>query len=785
MNAAGLVRPIDVSALQVHEPATHPGDAPGTVEKCLAVPQGVLGPLALGDVHAGAGHPARASVVAAREQLAPVEHPDPAAVLVLRAALVLVVRQTAIEVLLQQHRRARAVVWMGFVGPRLDRRCAEFVESVAGDFGPSLVEHGLARLDVPFPGADVRALEDVPESLTLASELAFGLLAIVDVLHRSGHARGAPGGIERDLGSRPKPPVFSAPGAQKELQIVGFATRQCLSNGVFAPGQMAGVEQGLETAEAGDQIGRLIAQQRVEDRRPPLRIAIHVHPVPQAVASTFDGERQPVSHRGELLLRRLAVGDVGTDRDVFFDHSVRPPEGRDHAVDPIQRAVFGSIADLATPGGSAGNRSPHLGPESVRLNVGVDDPVVLPEQLLLRVAADVAERLIHFDDPARPVRHGDDGVLVNRAQQGVALPNGCLELQLDALLCSDLGSNFHEPGQYAVFVTRRLNLGVDPIFVAILCTVQYLDTTCLTGDHTIEQDLDGRGVGFAAAEELARRATHGFFKRVPGDPGETFIDPVDAHLRVGNGDRIRRVLDDAGKTRQVGRHALCTSLRANAAHRQQPHSQRHQKARCNTADRDESDSGTVDRGFKGRRAGCPKCKCPTSDDEAAQRMQFVVGGSQTAVLCACERAGPAIEDETVRLCRLAVEQLDVERAFGNLGHTAHDLGDHDGGVEQADQIGLALLNRSVGGDTRAVDRGEQSESCTLVDILRQRDAPAEDGHATANGTLHRLTLCRVAPDIHAERGSIHGHRLDVLDQVQVLSSPGWVDREIRTSLGPL
>ena len=50
--------------------------------------------------------------------------------------------------------RFREIVGMRGVQPGLDGGRRDFGEVIADDFRPSRVEHGLAGLHVPFPGAD-------------------------------------------------------------------------------------------------------------------------------------------------------------------------------------------------------------------------------------------------------------------------------------------------------------------------------------------------------------------------------------------------------------------------------------------------------------------------------------------------------------------------------------------------------------------------------------------------------------------------------------------------------
>ena len=149
---------------------------------CFALPQRLLGPLVLGDVLVGAVHPFRFAVFGQCGDLAPVEHPYPLAVFMTHAAFVVVVLRSALETSLQQPVRLLQVVGVREFDPGVDGHGGNLFERVADDVGPALVEDGLAGLDVPLPGADVRAPENVVEPLLLVDERLFRAYAPSDVL---------------------------------------------------------------------------------------------------------------------------------------------------------------------------------------------------------------------------------------------------------------------------------------------------------------------------------------------------------------------------------------------------------------------------------------------------------------------------------------------------------------------------------------------------------------------------------------------------------------------------
>ena len=123
----------------------------------------------------------------------------------------------------------------------------------------------------------------------------------------------------------------------------------------------------------------------------------------------------------ELLLGPLPVRDVGANGQVLVGLPVVAEERHDRRVDPVDAPVLGPVADLASPDASARDRLPELPDELLRVVAGVDDAVVLPEQLLAGVLRDLAELVVDVvDDPAL-VRPRDDRGLVEGVDDVVEL----------------------------------------------------------------------------------------------------------------------------------------------------------------------------------------------------------------------------------------------------------------------------------------------------------------------------------------------------------------------------
>ena len=124
-----------------------------------------------------------------------------------------------------------------------------------------------------------------------------------------------------------------------------------------------------------------------------------------------------------------AVRDVRSDGDVLLDATVVAQERGDDALDPVERAILGAIADLATPALSTGDRAPEVTPERGIVSSRVDDAVVAPQQFATRIAAHATEVVVDVEQRALRVGHRVQRMLFHRAEQGGVFAQGRAELQ--------------------------------------------------------------------------------------------------------------------------------------------------------------------------------------------------------------------------------------------------------------------------------------------------------------------------------------------------------------------
>ena len=105
-------------------------------------------------------------------------------------------------------------------------------------------------------------------------------------------------------------------------------------------------------------------------------------------------------------------------------------------------AVLGPVPEIAPP-----DEPPSYGPPEVRdvlfrMVGGVDETVVLADQLLPGVLGDLAELVVDVGDPAPLVREGDDGRFVQDELQVRQLPEGPLQLLLGTPALGDVRVRF-------------------------------------------------------------------------------------------------------------------------------------------------------------------------------------------------------------------------------------------------------------------------------------------------------------------------------------------------------
>jgi hypothetical protein len=119
----------------------------------------------------------------------------------------------------------------------------------------------------------------------------------------------------------------------------------------------------------------------------------------------------------QLLLGGLARGDVRADGDVLIRLPALVEERDDGRIDPIEVAVFRLVPNLAVPHLAVGNRHPEVAHELPGMQPGVDDAVILANQLLTTVPRDLAELVVRVRDLAVPVGGRHYGGLVQGGLQ--------------------------------------------------------------------------------------------------------------------------------------------------------------------------------------------------------------------------------------------------------------------------------------------------------------------------------------------------------------------------------
>ncbi|MCO5148965.1 MAG: hypothetical protein M9956_03190 [Shinella sp.] len=132
----------------------------------------------------------------------------------------------------------------------------------------------------------------------------------------------------------------------------------------------------------------------------------------------IDKQRLGTASPFDLLVQGLfggfALGDIVADRDIGLYPSIGTDQWHDGCIHPIKIAVLGTVADLSVPDLTIGDRSPNTLEKRLRVVPGIDETVRLPDKLVFPVAAYCAELPVGGEDPAAPVRDGDDGVPIKR-----------------------------------------------------------------------------------------------------------------------------------------------------------------------------------------------------------------------------------------------------------------------------------------------------------------------------------------------------------------------------------
>ena len=116
----------------------------------------------------------------------------------------------------------------------------------------------------------------------------------------------------------------------------------------------------------------------------------------------------------QRVFQRLVGGDVGANADVLLRQAVGAQQRQDGGRHPVVGAVLAAVSDLAIPDLAARHGFPQRFKKCGRVQAGVDEAVVLTDQLGEGVATDFAKTLVGVGDLAVQVGDAHDGVLVQR-----------------------------------------------------------------------------------------------------------------------------------------------------------------------------------------------------------------------------------------------------------------------------------------------------------------------------------------------------------------------------------
>ena len=152
----------------------------------------------------------------------------------------------------------------------------------------------------------------------------------------------------------------------------------------------------------------------------PLSLRVHVNTTSihilhiQTTAQGFSHTFVKLALLGKLVLGSLAFSDVGADRHVA-QHLARVIQKRnDGRIDPIEAAVLAPVFDFAVPDLAVADGGPHGLEKIVRVVARVKQAMVLPQQLLAAIEADLTEFVVGIGDLAAAVGDADNGMRIQR-----------------------------------------------------------------------------------------------------------------------------------------------------------------------------------------------------------------------------------------------------------------------------------------------------------------------------------------------------------------------------------
>ena len=114
----------------------------------------------------------------------------------------------------------------------------------------------------------------------------------------------------------------------------------------------------------------------------------------------------------DLLLRVLQRSDVATNCNITLRSTIGAKKWHDRGGHPTKRAILVSVADLTMPNLTFGYGRIKLLKKLRRMNIRLEDPVILSDQFLARISANQTKPVVRIHDCASGIGGRHDRVLV-------------------------------------------------------------------------------------------------------------------------------------------------------------------------------------------------------------------------------------------------------------------------------------------------------------------------------------------------------------------------------------
>jgi hypothetical protein len=108
----------------------------------------------------------------------------------------------------------------------------------------------------------------------------------------------------------------------------------------------------------------------------------------------------------------MAIRHIRPDRDVLARSAVRPHKRDDGGVYPVDRSIFSPVLDFAVSNIPIGNGAVHRSKEVPGVVAGVEDAMILADQIVPGIFTDGAEFFVDLSNRALYVGNRDNGVLI-------------------------------------------------------------------------------------------------------------------------------------------------------------------------------------------------------------------------------------------------------------------------------------------------------------------------------------------------------------------------------------